>query len=153
MSLSKYLLVGRTCNSMNDIYATEYCTVCRGECMWFFGCYHANIQVYWHSTHAYANFANFFIVYSGTLFLISSKMRWSYILLWSTWREMVSVSTHWYDMTYRCIYITAGSLIHFDTDGLQHLCFIDPQWLIDKLALVVTTPSRSFLSELSGKVD
>lgn len=43
-----------------------------------------------------------------------------------------------------------GTVIHFDADGLQDLYFIDPQWLIDKLALVVTTPNRDILAEFSG---
>ena len=47
--------------------------------------------------------------------------------------------------------IFQGTLIHFDFDGLQDLYFIDPQWLIDKLALVVTTPNRDILSEFSGQ--
>ena len=43
-----------------------------------------------------------------------------------------------------------GILIHFDAEGLQQFYFIDPQWLIDKLALVVSTPNISILSDFTG---
>ena len=44
-----------------------------------------------------------------------------------------------------------GTLIHFDAEGLQEFYFIDPQWLIDKLALVVSTPNISILSDFTGQ--
>ena len=44
-------------------------------------------------------------------------------------------------------------LIYFNTDGLQDVYFIDPQWLIDKLALIVSAPKVSKLSDFSSKLD
>ena len=44
-----------------------------------------------------------------------------------------------------------GTLIHFDAEGLQQFYFIDPQWLIDKLSLVVSTPNISILSDFTGQ--
>jgi len=33
-----------------------------------------------------------------------------------------------------------GILLHYDTPALSHLYFVDPQWLCDMLAHVVTVP-------------
>ena len=43
-----------------------------------------------------------------------------------------------------------GTLLHFDAEGLERVYFIDPQWLIDILSLVVSTSNISILSDFTG---
>ena len=46
---------------------------------------------------------------------------------------------------------TLGILLHYATPALNHLYFIDPQWLCDMLAHVVTIPEvNRFIQRGSG---
>ena len=45
-----------------------------------------------------------------------------------------------------------GILLHYDTPALSHLYFVDPQWLCDMLAHVVTVPEvNRFIKRDAGK--
>ena len=46
-----------------------------------------------------------------------------------------------------------GILLHYDTPALSHLYFVDPQWLCDMLAHVVTVPEvNRFIKRDAGKL-
>ena len=47
-----------------------------------------------------------------------------------------------------------GILLHYDTPALSHLYFVDPQWLCDMLAHVVTVPEvNRFIKRDAGKLN
>ena len=43
-------------------------------------------------------------------------------------------------MSIMCFVSCSGVMLHYDTPALSHLFFVDPQWLCDMLAHVVTVP-------------
>lgn len=46
---------------------------------------------------------------------------------------------------------TAGIMLHYDTPALSHLYFVDPQWLCDMLAHIVTVPEvNRFIQRTEG---
>ena len=46
-----------------------------------------------------------------------------------------------------------GILLHYDTPALSHLYFVDPQWLCDMLAHVVTVPEvNRFIKRDAGEL-
>ncbi len=48
-------------------------------------------------------------------------------------------------------FVHVGILLHYATPALNHLYFIDPQWLCDMLAHVVTVPEvNRFVQRGSG---
>ena len=45
-------------------------------------------------------------------------------------------------------------MLHYSTPALSHLYFVDPQWLCDMLAHVVTVPEvNSFIPRSDGELD
>ena len=56
-------------------------------------------------------------------------------------REIISEPA---DLQYAVTYLHEnGVLLHYNTPTLEHLYFIDPQWLVDMLAHIVTVPEVS----------
>ena len=44
-----------------------------------------------------------------------------------------------------------GIMLHYDTPALSHLYFVDPQWLCDMLAHIVTVPEvNRFIQRTEG---